>query len=266
MNAENNVIEAICKAQNAIITKLNERCQNLHNIVFSRLDLKEKTIQPIPSNYAWHLKFWEENLDENLPDRLQPGVFHWDNMAKNHKLLLNSVSDNLKKIEIRRRNKNIVEIISLGYFQTTNLTRADVFGLLHHLSHKSKEYISTYGDKALFPLRHFDKNVTAQKVVGSNNLIISDYDKFNINNITLTQKEVIAIELLMQFNSIKEIASKMHCSHATINKRLNGIKGKLGCFPCSNSKLYQYLNHQGVIRAINDMSNIELITRSTSSP
>ena len=259
MNAENNVIEAICKAQNAIITKLNGKCRNLHNIVFSRLDLEEQTIQPIPSNYLWHLKFWEENLDENLPNRLQPGLFHWDNMAKKHKLLLNSVSDSLKKIEIRSRNQNIVEIISLGYFQTTSLTQADLFSLLHHLSHKSREYISTYGDKALFPLRYFDANVSVIETVSSNNAIINDYEKFNINNITLTQKEVIAIQLLMQFNSIKEIASKMHCSHATINKRLNGIKMKLGCFPCSNSKLYQYLNHQGIIRAINNMSKTELI-------
>ncbi|MBM7073261.1 hypothetical protein JQC92_14700 [Shewanella sp. 202IG2-18] len=258
MNAENNVIEAICKAQNAIITKLNEKCQNLHNIVFSRLDLEEKTIQPIPSNYLWHLKFWEENLDENLPNRLQPGVFHWDNMAEKHKLLLSSVSGNLKKIEIRNRNKNIVEIISFGYFRTTSLTRADLFSLLHHLSHKSREYISTYGDKALFPLRYFDSNIPTIEADSNNNAIINDYDKFNINNITLTKKEVIAIELLMQFNSIKEIASKMHCSHATINKRLNGIKVKLGCFPCSNSKLYQYLNYQGVIGAISNMSNTEL--------
>ncbi|RLV58102.1 hypothetical protein D5018_19085 [Parashewanella curva] len=259
MNAENDVIEAICKAQNTITDKLKGKCQNFHNIVFSRLNLEEKTLQPIPSNYAWHLKFWEENLDENLPNRLQPGVFHWDNMAKKHKRLLNSVSDRLKKIEIRNRNNNIVEIISVGYFQTTNLTQADLFGLLHHLSHKSKEYLSIYGDKTLFPLRYFDAKVPELEVIGRNNDNSYDYDKFNINNITLTQKEVIAIELLMKFNSIKEIASKMQCSHATINKRLNGVKMKLGCFPCSNSQLFQHLNHCGIIRAINNMSNTEII-------
>lgn len=254
MDATNNQFEINC-------TKMRSAFANCfdwsdYDINYVLIDVNNKNINGITSNYEWHLLCWEDDLDLQISERLATGIQYWKNYSPMFLAsLLKFKNGRFKeKTDICTRHDSTFELISINSRKT--LSPKDILAAI-----KFKPILSDYTyqlwkkqnqKKTALPLR---ENITLDKIIANNThedaLDYHHYMRFG--NIRFTQKEVITIRLLLSHRKVKEIAAFQGCTTTTERIRIHRIKEKLNCQHQSPASLFKALKEHGVTLACLDV-------------
>ncbi|MBX9487190.1 helix-turn-helix transcriptional regulator [Yersinia enterocolitica] len=221
------------------------------------IDVVNKEIICMCSDYDWHLLFWNDELDLQIGKRLTPGIEPWHNYPDSYLNTLSKFKNkNLKtQINICTRHDSIFELTSLC--STGELSSKDMINFL-----KLKPTLSDYANQIWktknnqqeisLPLR--DNTIIDIIEPNDNNSDALDCHPYmRFGNIRFTQKEIIAIRYLLSHRRVKEIAALQGCSATTIQTRINRIKEKLDCQNQSSAVLFKALKEHGVTLACLDI-------------
>lgn len=221
------------------------------------IDITNKKIISMTSDYHWHLLFWSDNLDLQISDRLNPGVQPWYNYPANYlDTLFKFKNKKLKtKVDVCTRQGSMFELVSLS--STGALSVTDMINFL-----KFKPTLSDYTNQIWkrknnrkeisLPLRaDIIINETTPANTNSDALDYHHYMRFG--NIRFTQKEIITIRLLLSHRKVKEIAAFQGCTTTTERIRIHRIKEKLNCQHQSPASLFKALKEHGVTLACLDV-------------
>lgn len=213
------------------------------DIAFSRIDTQIQSVLTLPSDYDWHLSYWDNNLDKQLNERLIPGIHTWTRYSPQHIQLLEKSDKKNIKIDICTRYDHFFDILSI---QTSfPLTTPNLTQLL-----KIKGYLCAYATKIwkkntdgiMLPLRKplsSDDSKPDQKYQ-------HPQSRVQFGNIRLTEKEMFTIRCILSHRQIKEIAGLQQCSVTAEKKRLLNIKEKLGCTGQSAANFFAQLKKHGI--------------------
>lgn len=210
------------------------------DINYSRIDIKEKQIFTLPSNYEWHLIYWDSNLDMHLSERLKPGVQTWNQYSdKYHKII--KKTDKIFKVDFCKKNNLLFDIFSINSFKP--LSFSDMIFLLN-----LKAFICDYACRIwkkiklnlVLPLR--EKIILPSYLEDS----LQEPPYMRFGNIKLTKKEMTTIRYLITHKKSKEIAYLQGCTEAVERKRIMRIKEKFDCKNQSSSAFFDALKKQGV--------------------
>ncbi|WP_337960321.1 hypothetical protein [Morganella morganii] len=79
---------------------MEELCNNLTNdfyqyfdwndmgINYSRINLSEKSVNVLSSDYDWLLTFWGDDMDLRIGERLSAGIQYWSNYSDEYRAVL----------------------------------------------------------------------------------------------------------------------------------------------------------------------------------
>ncbi len=219
----------------------------IDNIAYSYINTKERTIHTMPSHYAWHLSYWDNQLDLQIGERLKPGMHYWNNINNDHQHVLNQAFHHIRKIDICVSNETSFDLFSVSYLgQLTLHDYAELQRFMPFISYQARQIRKKLNDKVLLPLRA-DNVISAFQYDAHNDSLHHDYHgKLQFGHLTLTVLEWRTINAMLKMQAAKEIARNMKCSEVMIRKRIHTIKTKCQCAHQPNSKLFQQLKKYGV--------------------
>ncbi|WP_455433225.1 hypothetical protein [Yersinia aleksiciae] len=229
------------------------------DITYGELDLINKSVFTMPSDYEWYLTYYDSDLDLLTSERLVPGIQYWNNYSSKHAETLLKNSKRGIKIDICTQHENVFEILSVN--SKRKLSIADVMEI-----YKWKPVISYYARRiwnqnpdVILPLREeipIHEDIMDEEYNSTNESYdIRPYIRFG--NIQFTRKEIITIRLLLSHITIDEIYSIQRCSVAAEHARIQLIKEKLGCEHHSLGGLLNAFKEQGIT-----LSCLEILTAS----
>lgn len=245
---------------------MEELCNNLTNdfsqyfdwndmgINYSRINLSEKSVNVLSSDYDWLLTFWGDDMDLRIGERLSAGMQYWSNYSNEYRAVLRKGKNSQFKVDFCTKHGDLFEIVSIN--SGKKLSVADMMTI-----YKWKPVISDYADRLwqkkeelILPLRA-EINTSANESDRINNdsadiLDIHQYMRFG--NIRFTRKEILTIRLLLSHRKVKEISAVQGCSEASEHKRIQRIKEKLGCPHASSGGVFNALKENGITLACLD--------------
>lgn len=112
MNIESDFLEKSCNGlRNIFSSQFNWDDMDLS---FSRVDLSERKIFTISSNYEWVLIYWSDDLDLLISERLSSGIQYWDNYSKAYTDTLVKVDKKKIKVDLCTKYGNVFELASIN--------------------------------------------------------------------------------------------------------------------------------------------------------
>ena len=226
-----------------------------YDVAFIRIDLDNKKINSVNSNYDWILMNWADDLDLMISERISSDIQFWSNYSSAYANTFSRIKNNKMKVDICHRIGNVYELISLN--SKHDLTAKDILNLF-----KIRPMISDFTHKIWQQKDNIDLPLREKIVPPETTVVAADgqtSDLFNIHNhmrfgnIRLTQKEMLTIRMLLSQCRTKEISYIQGCSIMTEHKRIQTIKEKLGCPNASSSGLFKALNEHGITTACLDL-------------
>ena len=245
MDVKSNLMEkTVVKLRN---TFCNYFDWNDIDVNYAKVDISNKKIFAMPSNYEWHLIYFDENLDLKTSERLTPGVQHWSNYSSQFSEALKKSHKKGSKVDICTQHNNMFEIITVH--SINKLSFADMVTI-----YKWKPIIADYAHRewcknqdVILPLR---ENITlparCQKVIHSSDELLDIHPYMRFGDIKFTQKEIITIRLLLSHRKVKEICAIQGCSLTSEHKRIQRIKEKLNCQNHSLGGLFNALKEKDI--------------------
>lgn len=236
-------------------TKTSHQCQQLKkdffnhfdwettDISFSRINVQQRSIMTVSSDYDWHLCYWDNDLDLKLNERLIPGIRTWNQYSQAHTQLL-KIKNKYIKIDICNQYENSFDLFSIRTVQPF----VDIPYLLRlkgYLCSWSVSIWKKYSDTITLPFRS-DVNLCLKQEINKPDLKINH---IQFGHIRLTKKEMITVSCLLQHRQLKETAAIQQCSQTAEKKRLMNIRKKLGCTHQSNFVFFNALKKYGITAA-----------------
>lgn len=252
MNIQSFAMEGICKDLTNDFAKYFD--WNDIGINYSRMNVRDKTVNVLSSDYEWLLTFWEDDMDLLISDRLNAGIQYWNNYSDKYKSVLKKGKNNQFKADFCTRHGDVFEIISIN--AGSKLSVSDMMDV-----YKWKPTISDYANRLwqknealILPLRaEFNEGDNESKLINKDSTDILDIHQYmRFGNIRLTRKEILTIRLLLSHRKIKEISAIQGCSEASEHKRIQRIKEKLGCPHASSGGVFNALKENGITLACLD--------------
>ncbi|AVX38240.1 TPA: helix-turn-helix transcriptional regulator [Yersinia enterocolitica] len=218
------------------------------DVNYTKIDLDSRDIYAMPSNYEWHLIYFDDDLDLSISERIIPGMQCWRDYSSKHSEVLLKNDKRESKIDICTRHGNIYEILSIN--SKRKLSFSDVMTI-----YKWKPTIADYAYRVwhqdldiVLPLREKispNKKIPNQKDDSTDELLtIHPYMRFG--NVRFTRKEMITIRLLLSHRKVKEISAIQGCSITAEHSRIQRIKQKLNCKHHSLGGLFNALKNHGI--------------------
>lgn len=87
------------------------------DVHYTVVDVDNKKIYALSSNYEWQLIYWHEDMDLNLDERLHVGIQYWKNYSNAYREILSKLDFKNKKIDFCNRYNNVFEILSVNSFE-----------------------------------------------------------------------------------------------------------------------------------------------------
>lgn len=223
-------------------------------INYTVINVKDKTSSILSSDYEWILKYWGEDFDLLLNERLNAGIQYWNNYSDNFTNILRNVKNNAFKVDFCMKYGDTLELMSINAGGA--LSVADMMDV-----YKWKPVISDYAgriwkknEELILPLRPEIRQEADEINTSENNstdlLDVHQYMRFG--NIRFTRKEILTIRLILSHRKIKEISAVQGCSEASEHKRIQRIKEKLGCPHASSGGVFNALKENGITLACLD--------------
>ncbi|MEX6034521.1 hypothetical protein [Providencia hangzhouensis] len=82
------------------------------DVNYNIIDIDEKKIYALSSDYEWQLIYWHHDMDLSLKERLFAGVQYWSNYSEAYQKILTKLDKGNKKIDFCNRYNNLFEIFS----------------------------------------------------------------------------------------------------------------------------------------------------------
>jgi DNA-binding CsgD family transcriptional regulator len=242
MNADNPQLEKISTLFNKEFSYLFS--QGYTEITHTLINQKEGYISTLPSNYQWHLTYWQNDLDLKLSERCREGMHSWTEYSHPHKKSLCKIGKNITKIDICTKTNDGYELFSVSQTQSNDLSQiVNAFKLKAAVSHYAARMQNLQYDKTRLPLRQKLSPIYIDKIT------LPEYPHFFFNGINFTPTEMNTIRLLLELKTIKEIATYHYCTLTAEKRRIEHIKQKLSCENQPLSKLFSVLRKRGVTAA-----------------
>ncbi|ATG16079.1 hypothetical protein CO695_07155 [Providencia alcalifaciens] len=226
---------------------------NIFDVHYTVVDVDNKKIYALSSDYEWQLTYWHEDMDLKLDERLHAGIQYWENYSDSYRKILSKLNFKNKKIDFCSRYNNVFEILSINSFDT--VPSLDLLSLC-----KWRTVMASYAyekwnahEYTSIPIRqeiNIIKNENSLKGMKE----ISDYIRFG--NLSFSNKEILTIKLLLSHRSIKEISQIQGCTEATENLRVEKIKWKLKYEGEVNNKFFNAMEEHCI--TLNSLGGIEL--------
>ncbi|CFQ45259.1 hypothetical protein [Yersinia aleksiciae] len=218
------------------------------DVTYLKIDVVNKCIFAMPSNYEWHLIYFHDDLDLRMSERVVPGIQYWSDYSSKYMEALLKNTKKESKIDICTKYGNEFEILSIT--SKNKLSFADVMTL-----YKWKPVIADYAQRVW----HQDRDIILplrEEIPTQKNTIKNSHDSvgelldvhpfMRFGNIRFTRKEMITIRLLLSHRKVKEIAAIHGCLITTEHARILRIKQKLDCEHHSLGGLFKALKDHGV--------------------
>lgn len=244
MDIENNRMEKISTRMK--LDLYNYFDWNDIGIHYTVINVDERNIYTLSSDYEWQLIYWHHDMDLSLKERLFAGVQYWSNYSDAYQKILTKLDKGNKKIDFCNRYNNLFEIFSLN--ANHKVPYDHLLSLYRWRSIVSEYAYEKWSENktVALPLRQkIELDETAPIICRGNE--ISNYIRFG--QLSFSNKEVLTIRLLLSHRNINEISRIQGCSEATENKCILRIKEKLGCSYTSPSGLFQALKENGITLA-----------------
>lgn len=249
MNIENKNLELSCL--NLKDDFSNYFDWNDIDVTFFRVDVTNKKINSISSNYDWTLIYWADDLDLLVSERLTSGIQYWNNYSEAYAKTLEKTDKKALKVDFCTQYGNTYDVISINTKKNIPITdmmkiykyRPTIAGYAHRIWSKNEELELPLRAENIV-LSNLQENSEDEK---TELLDIHQYMRFG--NIRFTRKEIITIRLLLSHCRVKEISAIQGCSEASENKRIQRIKEKLDCPHVSSSGLFSVLKENGITLA-----------------
>ncbi len=219
---------------------------------YHNINIKDKTLLPIPTMYNWYCEYLERGLDLHTPTRIKNADKYWNSQDSLFQAYDKHVPEDerntLHKIDLVSKFDHGYELFSVGSYKP--LSRES-----HIAIHKCFKEVSYQANKIkkkkpniLLDLRAIDEFKSLHE---TNQLLTNtEYKKSNFNGVILTPKELQYIEYLVFNLNHKEIAYRHQCSQTAVRKVLCNIKRKMGNSYMPTSHLLLKMNEIGVLRLI----------------
>lgn len=249
MDVKSKILEKLCLDFKKYFS--NHFDWNDIDLSFVSVDIKNKNLNSITTNYDWLLTCWDDDLDLLIKERLTSGIQYWDNYSNAYNATFSKNSKNIMKVDFCSQHDDVFNIISIN--TNKHFSVAETFAI-----YKYKPIIADYAQRiwlknteVILPLRAEISITSINDTEADENSVelldIHQYMRFG--NIRFTRKEMITIRLLLSQCRIKEISYIQGCSEASEHKRIQNIKDKLGCLHASSSGLFKVLKEHGVTLA-----------------
>lgn len=221
------------------------------DLSYLHVDIINKKIYILSSNYDWQLMCCDDDLDLMISERLTSGIKYWNSYSQSYLKALSKTEKNKLKIDFFIKYSNIFEITSIN--SKKQISVRDMMNI-----YKYRPTIADYAHRIwkqdpeiALPLRA-DVSLPSDVLKNTENksselLDIHQYMRFG--NIRFTRKEIITIRLLLSHCRVKEISAIQGCSEASEHKRIQRIKEKLDCPYASPSGLFKVLKEHGITLA-----------------
>ncbi|HEN3643911.1 TPA: hypothetical protein U5E29_004239 [Yersinia enterocolitica] len=217
------------------------------DVNYARVDIANKRIFAMPSNYEWHLIYFDDDLDLLTSERLMPGIQHWNNYSPKFSAALSKSQKRGSKIDICTQHDGVFEIITVS--SKANLSFADMISI-----YKLKPIFADYAHRVwtrnqdiILPLREkIAPKKEIKRVISSSEKVLEIHPYMRFGDVKFTRKEIITIRLLLSHRKVKEIAAIQGCSLTSEHKRIQRIKEKLNCQHHSFSGLFNALKEYGI--------------------
>lgn len=252
MDINSSAMEGIC---NSLIKDFYQYFDwNEIGINYSIINLSDKSVNVLSSDYDWLLTYWGEDIDLLINERLKAGIHYWNNYCNIFKDIMKKGKNNDYKIDFCTRHGNILELISVN--TVSKLSVADIMTI-----YKWKPIISDYASRlwdknrdVILPLRaEINKDLNEKSLLNKDSADILDIHQYmRFGNIRFTRKEILTIRLLLSHRKVKEISAVQGCSEASEHKRIQRIKEKLGCPHASSGGVFNALKENGITLACLD--------------
>lgn len=251
MNVESIEMEALSKNMKKDL--FNYFDWDSFDIHYTVVDVDNKKLYALSSNYEWQLVYWHENMDLNLDERLHAGIQDWENYSYPYKTILSKLNFKNKKIDFCSRYNNLFEILSVNSSEA--VPSLDLLSLCQWRTVMANyAYEKWNGDGYVpMPIRqeiNIIKNADSLKGVKE----VSDYIRFG--NLSFSNREVLTIKLLLSHRNVKEISQIQGCTEAIESSRIEKIKWKLKYEGEVNNKLFNVMAEHCI--TLNSLSGIEL--------
>ncbi|HII2980415.1 TPA: hypothetical protein ACY2HE_001675 [Yersinia enterocolitica] len=246
MDVNNELMESNIKNMLSVFDNcFNFNCMDIN---YSVIDLDKKIILTLPSNYEWHLMYWNDNLDLHISERILPGIQYWSSYSSCYSETLNKIAKKETKVDICTQRGHVFEIMSVN--SSRKLSTTDILGILRY-----KPVISDFARKLwkqkkqqsiVLPVRENICNSITQKDEDGYDDILNHHPYMRFGEIVFTRKEMITIHNLLAHRRIKEIAAIQGCSLSVERQRIHRIKEKMNCQYQPLSALFTALKLHGV--------------------
>ncbi|HEN3482433.1 TPA: hypothetical protein U5D84_004209 [Yersinia enterocolitica] len=253
MDVNNKLMESNIKTMRAAFGNYFDF--NCMDINYSVIDLDEKSILTLPSNYEWHLMYWNDNLDLHISERILPGIQYWCNYSSCYSETLSKSAKRETKVDICTQTGRIFEIMSVN--SDRKLSTREVLAIL-----KYKPVISDFARKLwkppkqkniLLPVRETIHIPTIKKMESEHDDVLNYHPYMRFGEIVFTRKEMITIRHLLSHRIIKEIAAIQGCSLSVERQRIHRIKEKMNCQYQPLSALFNAFKIHGVTLSCMDI-------------
>lgn len=112
MDIKNELLEGSCnKFGNSFLNYFN---WNDIDISLTRVDIKNKKVNVISSNYEWVLICWGDDLDLLIGERLRSGLQYWNDYSDAYNKTLSKLNENKFKIDFCTKYLDSYEIFSIN--------------------------------------------------------------------------------------------------------------------------------------------------------
>lgn len=247
MDVHNTDMEAVCHVFKRHVEYMG---MDDLSVSFSRVDVQDKTVNTISTNYPWHIAYWESGLHKMLERRLCPGLHLWESLDNKHLNILRASTSDITKIDFVTQHGSSFELlsvsavspISFGFVQEISQLKTQISDLSEQCWGKHKEQL-------VLP---YVAQTSAQHSQETNTLRAKINEGYQFGHIKISQDELDTIRHMLQWKSVKEISVLKRSSEFTEARRINEIKRKFGCLNQPDSELFKQLVKQGVTLACLD--------------
>ncbi|NIH03755.1 helix-turn-helix transcriptional regulator [Providencia rettgeri] len=216
------------------------------DIHYTVINVDERNIYTLSSDYEWQLIYWHHDMDLSLKERLFSGVQYWCNYSDAYQKILTKLDKGNKKIDICNRYNNLFEIFSL------NANHKVPYEHLLTL-YQWRSIVSEYAYKqwsenktVALPLRQKIELYEPEPII-CRGKETPNFIRFG--QLSFSNKEALTIRLLLSHRNIKEISRIQGCSEDEEYRRLNNIKKKLNCEMVSQKECFSVMKEHGITLA-----------------
>ncbi|EKT59053.1 hypothetical protein [Providencia rettgeri] len=127
MDIENNKMEKI--SARVKLDLCNYFDWNNIGVNYNVIDVDEKKIYVLSSDYEWQLIYWHHDMDLSLKERLFAGVQYWSNYSDAYQKILTKLDKGNKKLIFV-----IGTIIYLRYFHSMETIKSHMSTYFHYIN------------------------------------------------------------------------------------------------------------------------------------